>query len=72
VLTEEKIDAIAAKLEHKPQKSLRCHAQDIGISKSAAIVMKLLKLWPYKLTVVHSLQPCDPDSRFNLCNWLLQ
>jgi hypothetical protein len=47
VPTEEEIDKIRARLEHTPQKSLRCLAQETSISKlSAAKATKLLKLWP--------------------------
>lgn len=73
VLTEEKLDEVGARLEHTPQKSLRRLAQEVNISKSAAFVAtKLLKLKPYKVTVVHALQPQDPVSRVNYCNWFLQ
>jgi hypothetical protein len=44
-------------LEHTPQKSLRCLAQETcTLKSSAAIATKLLKIWPYKVTVVNTLQ----------------
>jgi oligoribonuclease NrnB/cAMP/cGMP phosphodiesterase (DHH superfamily) len=56
VLTKEKLRETDATLEHIPQKSLRRFAKETGISNiSAAIAMKLLKLWPHKVTVVHAL-----------------
>jgi hypothetical protein len=56
VLTTEKLDEIGARLKHTPQKSLRCLAQKTGLTKaSAATAIKLLKLKPYKMTVVHAL-----------------
>jgi hypothetical protein len=36
VLTEEELDEIGPTLEQTPQKSLRCLAQETGISKSSA------------------------------------
>ena len=36
VLTEEKLDDIAERLEHTPQKSLKRLAQETGISESSA------------------------------------
>jgi hypothetical protein len=43
VFTEEKPDKVGARLEHTPQKSLRCLAQETSISKlPAAKAMKLL------------------------------
>jgi hypothetical protein len=33
---------------------------------------KLLKLWSYKSTAVHSLQPYDPVPALLFCNWYLQ
>jgi biotin operon repressor len=72
VLTKEKLDEIGARLEHTSQKSLRCLAQQTGISKSSvAKAMKLLKLQLYKVTVVHALQLHDPAGGINLCNWFL-
>jgi hypothetical protein len=53
------MDKIGAQLEHSPCKSLKCLAQEAGISKvTVRTVTKLLELWPYKTTVMHSLQPC--------------
>jgi hypothetical protein len=36
VLTEEKLDDIGAGTEHTPRKSLKCLAQETGVSKSSA------------------------------------
>jgi hypothetical protein len=36
MLTEEKLDAIGARLECSPQKSLRCIAQETDVSKLSA------------------------------------
>jgi hypothetical protein len=56
MLAEVKLDEIGAMLEHTPQKSLRCLAQETGISKSsAAIATNLLKFWLHKVIVVHDL-----------------
>ncbi|KAJ4428890.1 hypothetical protein ANN_25883 [Periplaneta americana] len=61
VLTEEKLDEVGARLEHSPRKSLRRLAQEVNISKTSAFVAtKLLKLKPYRLTVVHALRSQDP------------
>jgi hypothetical protein len=78
VLTEEKLDDIAARLENSPRKSLKRLAREAGVSKSLARnATKLLKLKPYKTRQdktrqVHELQPRDPASRVNFCNWMLQ
>jgi hypothetical protein len=71
MLSEEKLDKVRPRLQHTPHKSLRHHAQEIS-KLSAAKETKLLKLQPYKVTVVHALQPCDLASRINFCNWFLQ
>jgi hypothetical protein len=60
VLTEEKLDDKGARLEHTPRKSLICLAAQI------------LKLRPYKITVIHCLQLRDPASRVHFCSWFLQ
>jgi hypothetical protein len=65
VLTAEKSEDIGAIFEHTPRKSLKCLAQETGMSKpSARMSTQLLKLGPYKTTVIHALQPCDPAVGF--------
>jgi hypothetical protein len=62
-----------ARLEHTPQKPLRCLAQETSILKlSAAKVMKMLKLLPYTATIVHALKPRGLANRINFCNSFLQ
>jgi transposase len=47
MLTEENLDNIGVKLEHTPSKSLKHLAQEPGVSKSSAgIVKHLLKIKP--------------------------
>jgi hypothetical protein len=73
VLAEEKIDDIEARVEHTPGKSLKCLAQEIGVSKSCARrATQLLMLRPYKTTVIHALQPLDRASMVYFCYWFLQ
>ncbi|PNF30394.1 hypothetical protein B7P43_G12868 [Cryptotermes secundus] len=71
VLTEENFDNIGARLEHTPRKSLKRLPQGTGVSKSRRAT-QLLKLRPYKSTVIHVLQPRDPASRVRFCSWFLQ
>jgi hypothetical protein len=55
VHTEEQLDDTAARLEHTPRKSLKRLAQETGVSKSGArTATQLLKLGPYKTTVIHA------------------
>jgi hypothetical protein len=69
----EKLEDIGARLKHTPGKSLKCLAQETGVSNSTArMATQLLKLRPYKTTVIHALQPCDPASRLHFCSWFLQ
>ena len=35
-------------------------------------VTKLLKLKPYKISVVHALHQPDPNKRLRFCNWVLE
>jgi hypothetical protein len=56
VLTEEKLDDTRARLEHTPRKSLKCLVQETQALKSSARKpTELLKLRPYKTTVIHAL-----------------
>jgi hypothetical protein len=64
VFTEQKFDDIGAIFEHTLTKSPKRRTQETGVPKSSTItVTQLLKLWPYKTTVIHALQPRDPVSR---------
>jgi hypothetical protein len=72
-LTEGKIDDIGARLEHTPRKSQKRLDQETRLSKSnARTATQLLKLRPYKITVIHYLQPRDPAIRIQFCIWFLQ
>ena len=53
-LTEETLNETGERLEHNPQKSLKCLSQETGVSvPSVQRATKLLKLKPYKIPVVH-------------------
>jgi hypothetical protein len=73
VLTEEKLDDVGASLEHTPRNSVKLLAQETGVSKSGArTATQLLKLRPYKTTVILAFQPCDSASRVRFCIWFLK
>jgi DNA-binding MurR/RpiR family transcriptional regulator len=56
ILTEEMLDDIGDRYEHTPRKSLKHLAQETGVSKSSARrATQLLKLRPYKTTLIHAL-----------------
>jgi hypothetical protein len=49
------LDDIGVRLEHTTRKSLKCLAQETGVSKSSARrAIQLPKLRPYKTTVIHA------------------
>jgi hypothetical protein len=51
----EKVDEIGARLEYTSRKSLEHLAQETGVSKSSArMATQLLKLRPYKTTIIHT------------------
>jgi hypothetical protein len=62
VLTEEKFDDTGARAETSPTKSLvQLLVQETGVlRKSAQRAKKLLKLRPYKATILHALKEHDP------------
>ncbi len=35
------------------------------------LVHKHFKMFPYKIQLVHKLQPTDPEQRVVFCNWLM-
>jgi hypothetical protein len=56
VLAEVKLADAGARLEHTHKESLKHVAQESGVSKSnARRATQLLKLRPYKTTVIHAL-----------------
>jgi hypothetical protein len=68
-----KLDDIGARLEHAPRKSLKYLAQETGVSESSTRMRtQLLNLRPYKRTVIHALQMCDPANRVHFCSWFIQ
>jgi hypothetical protein len=70
VLTEETLDDIGTRLE--PRSLVKLAQQtDVSVS-SARTATKLLKLCPYKITQVHSLQTRDAATRINFYNWFIQ
>jgi hypothetical protein len=73
VLSEETFSDIWARIEHTPRKSLKHLAQETGVSKSCArTATQLLKLRPYKTTVIHALHCRDPAIWVHFCSWFLQ
>jgi hypothetical protein len=67
------MEEMGAQLEHSPHKSPKHLAQETRVSKGdVRTTKKLLKLQPYKTTLVHSLHLCDPETRLNFSNWYLQ
>jgi hypothetical protein len=73
VLTDEKLDNIRDRLEHPPCESLNSLANETRVSKGTKrTTTKLLKLWPYKTTVVNVLRSCDPAARLHFHNRYLQ
>jgi hypothetical protein len=73
LLSVETLEDIGARLEHTPRKSVKRLTEDTGVSKSSArMATWLLKLRPYKTTVIHTLQPCDSAGRVRFCSWFLQ
>jgi hypothetical protein len=62
-----------ARHKHTPRKSMKHLAQGTGMSKSSAnAATQLLKLRPYKTTVIHALQPHNSVSRVHFWSWFLQ
>jgi predicted glutamine amidotransferase len=68
VLNEDKLFEIRARLvAYTYNRNHRHLARQTDISKSSiAIATKLLRLWPYKATVVHALQSRDPSNNLFL------
>jgi hypothetical protein len=69
----EKLDDLGARREHTPIQSLKHLAQETGVSKSSTgRATQLLKLRPYKTTVIHALKLRNPARRVHFWSWFLQ
>jgi transposase len=72
VLTTEVVQDIDATLTRSPHKSLRRLGQEKNVSVgSAHAVRKMLKLYPYRMQVVHELNPSDYERTVAYCKWFL-
>lgn len=63
---------ILASVQTQPRDSLRRREKDSGISRSTIQrILKIAKFHPYRMILVHALQPGDLPQRLNFCNWAL-
>ncbi len=69
--TPEKIDAVRDSVARSPKKSLRRRSQDLGIPRESMrrILLKDLRLYPYRIQVKHKLTQADMDKRVVMCQW---
>lgn len=68
-VNEETIERVRDSFIRSPKKSVRRASQQLQIPKSTVwkIARKRLQLFPYKLQMVHKLQPGDPAKRLSFC-----
>lgn len=52
VQNEEKLDSIDTRLEARPKKSIFVWTFECGLAKVLLTLINIVKLWPYKNTVV--------------------
>lgn len=71
ITSEETVNDVKDRMERSPTKSVRRLSQEADISKSSAhrILRTNLKLYPYKVTVVHQLHEADHEARVDFCTW---
>ncbi len=72
VLTPVKLAEIGEVFAATPRSSLRRVSQQTNVSYGTTRrATQQLKLKPYKIKVVHELQPGHPDKRKKYCRWFL-
>ncbi|MCL2869073.1 MAG: hypothetical protein FWF27_06540, partial [Candidatus Bathyarchaeota archaeon] len=72
-LTEEKLEDMRARIEVSLRKSSRGLAEECSMSKRSVLRgLKMLKFFPYKVSVAHRLNDTDPAVHVNFCRWMLQ
>lgn len=71
--TEENIKRVEMMLKNKPAISIPRVALSLNLSKTSVyrIANQDLNLFPYKIHLVHELQPGDPERRIMFANWFL-
>ncbi len=70
VLTPAKLAEIGEVFAATPRSSLRRVSQQTNVSYETTRRATQLKLKPYKIRVVHELQPGDPEKCKNYCRFL--
>ncbi len=72
VLTPEKEEEIGAAFSDTPHSSIRKVARRTATSiKSTHCATRLLKLYPYRVSVLYEVNPADYPKRIKFCKWLL-
>lgn len=70
---EEKSIGILAKVRADPHTNVRQMAQEAGISTgSVRKILKTYKFHPYKMQILHHLEPGDNQKRLDFCHDMLQ
>lgn len=65
--------AILAKIAYDPHLNVRSLGREAGISfRSVWKILKKNKFHPYKMKILHKLEPGDYQSRLDFCNQYLQ
>lgn len=72
IRSEENIAAVNASVIEDPEMSIRHRSQELRLSPSSVwnILHKDLCLYPYKMQLVHALQPNDHCLRRNFAKWV--
>ena len=74
LLTDEKLDEIAEKMDHSPKKSIRqlSRESEIGVATAHKAVRTELCLYPYKVRAVQELKDTDHAKRLHYCHCFLE
>ena len=71
--SEENVETVEAAFIQSQGKSIRRAALELNISRASIqrMLRKDIRMYPYKIQVVHNLEPQDYDSRMEMCETLL-
>jgi hypothetical protein len=71
LLTDDKLDEMLDRMLRSPSKCIRRLSQETNVAASTVhkAIREKLKLYPYRMSALHELEPTDNAKRLQYCDW---